>query len=207
MDRRWVIVSILSVAALGWASALAFGLRGLARYETTPGSSGAMPSAWPAGAPPLNSEGYTLALFLHPECPCTRATLSSLDSIIAHSGGKVRTYAFAVIPDGAPPEWQESPLVAEAGRISGVKIIPDVSGCLARACGAETSGHALLFDATGHLLFSGGITDSRGHAGDSRGMQMILDAVRGRAAGVTRTPVFGCSLMGENCPTPATGDR
>jgi len=44
------------------------------------------------------------------------------------------------------------------------------------------------------LVFSGGITQSRGHAGDNAGENAIISLINTRAADQAKTPVFGCSL-------------
>jgi len=55
-----------------------------------------------------------------------------------------------------------------------VTIVTDADGAEANRFGAETSGHTLLFDFGRRLLFSGGITDSRGHTGDNAGESAIV---------------------------------
>jgi hypothetical protein len=45
------------------------------------------------------------------------------------------------------------------------------------------------------LLFSGGITESRGHAGANAGENAIVSLVNTHAAERTKTFVFGCSLV------------
>ena len=44
------------------------------------------------------------------------------------------------------------------------------------------------------LLFSGGITVARGHAGDNTGRGAIEELIDGETAVSRRTPVFGCAL-------------
>jgi hypothetical protein len=60
--------------------------------------------------------------------------------------------------------------------------------------GAETSGHTLLYGADGRLLFSGGITASRGHAGENAGESAIIALVNHQTPLRSQTLVFGCSL-------------
>jgi hypothetical protein len=83
-----------------------------------------------------------------------------------------------------------------AAEIPGVSVLSDPDGAEARRFGAQTSGHTLLFDHTGRLLFSGGITQSRGHAGDNAGESAIVSLINTQAADQTKTQVFGCSLFG-----------
>jgi hypothetical protein len=52
-----------------------------------------------------------------------------------------------------------------------------------------------LYAPTGKLLFSGGITASRGHEGDNVGRSAIVSFILNGHAPVNHTPVFGCSLL------------
>jgi hypothetical protein len=73
-------------------------------------------------------------------------------------------------------------------------------GSLARQLGAETSGYVALYDANGRLLFSGGITRSRGHEGESAGRRTICALLAGEVVADPKTPVFGCPLFArEQC--------
>ena len=73
-------------------------------------------------------------------------------------------------------------------------VIEDPDGAESRRFGARTSGHVCLYAADGRLLFSGGVTDSRGHAGDGVGADAVVALVGGGTAGTERTLVFGCLL-------------
>jgi hypothetical protein len=70
----------------------------------------------------------------------------------------------------------------------------DEGGAEARRFGAATSGQALLYDAAGRLVFSGGITPARGHSGDSAGRDAIIRWVERGTAPQKSAFVFGCSL-------------
>jgi hypothetical protein len=63
-----------------------------------------------------------------------------------------------------------------------------------RGFGAFTSGQTALYDKGGRLVFSGGITGARGHAGSNRGENELLDAVSANIQGVATAPVYGCPL-------------
>jgi hypothetical protein len=76
-----------------------------------------------------------------------------------------------------------------------VAVQADLKGLIGKKFGAETSGYVLLYNPAGQLLFSGGITGSRGHAGDNAGEDAIIALVNGQNPGVTHTSVFGCSLL------------
>ena len=64
----------------------------------------------------------------------------------------------------------------------------------AKSFGAFTSGQALLYSKDGHLLFTGGITESRGHEGSNEGADAIETFVNHGRLPTSETPVFGCAL-------------
>jgi hypothetical protein len=81
-----------------------------------------------------------------------------------------------------------------------VQVIEDPVGHFAQEFHALTSGQTALYDPAGNCLFSGGITDGRGHEGPSRGAQEIASLIAGHKSNISETPVFGCSLLG-GCTT------
>jgi hypothetical protein len=82
-----------------------------------------------------------------------------------------------------------------ASRLPGATVLRDDEGIEARRFGAMTSGQTLLYDGGGRLVFSGGITGARGHAGENAGRNAVIALLNGRPAGQDETWVFGCSLF------------
>jgi hypothetical protein len=102
-----------------------------------------------------------------------------------------------VAPSGVPEGWERSDTWARAAEIPGVEVIRDPRGALAARFGATVSGHTVVYDAAGHLVFQGGITPARGHEGDNVGRSAIVAMLGTRGApraSTTRTPTFGCEL-------------
>ena len=175
---------------------MSFGLKTLANYERTPGRVGSVPSSWPADSRIERApSGETLVMLAHPHCPCTRASVGELAQLMAHVQGKIRAYVLFLKPEGSKADWEDTDLRRSAAEIPGVTILSDANGAEARRFGAETSGHTLLFDSAGRLLFSGGITESRGHAGGNAGENAIVSLVNTHGSERTKTFVFGCSLV------------
>src|SRR5262249_10319613 len=138
-------------------------------YTTTPGPSGSPPGVWPVGSRvEFDSDRDNLVVFFHPRCPCSRATLSQLQRVLARSWSSpplvTRCY---VDPDGVGAGWAHTALWRHATALPGVNVVVDRGQAVARRFGALTSGHALLYDSTGRLVYSGGITAVRGHEGDN----------------------------------------
>jgi len=184
-----------SLFAITWIAAVAFGLRVLFQYENAPGRVGALAPEWPAAHLERATDRPTLVMLAHPRCPCTAASIGELAQIMARLQGKVAAYVLFVKPKESGPAWEDTNLRRSAEAIPGVKVVFDPDGVEAGRFGAETSGHTLLFGADGHLLFSGGLTASRGHAGENAGERAILDLLTNQTPARTRTLVFGCSLI------------
>ena len=195
-----------------WAVACVGGLAGLAGYQSSPGPA-APRRDWPAEtslrlAASATDAPDTLLLVLHPRCPCSRATVDNLAVLLAHCPpGRVATTVLMVRPAGVAPGWERTGLWSAAAAIPGVTVLTDDGGVEAARFGAVTSGQALLFSPAGRLLFRGGITPGRGHAGDSGGMDAIAALARGEPAAVVDTPVFGCPVVAGPVATSAEGDR
>jgi hypothetical protein len=114
--------------------------------------------------------------------------------MMAHIQGKVSAYVLFLKPDGSSGEWDNTNLRRNAAAIPGVKVLSDIDGIEARRFGVKTSGHTLLYARDGRLLFSGGITDSRGHAGDNTGQRAIESLFNDVNPVRASTFVFGCAL-------------
>ena len=184
-----------------WLFGAASGFGVLLRYQSTEGSSGKVPAGWPQGASAtLDDTRDTLIMFVHPQCPCSRASIEELNRLMAKSKGKVAAEVYFFRPAAYPSDWVRTDLWRSAAAIPDVSVHEDIDGAQAKLFGAETSGHVLLFDTNAHLLFSGGITESRGHAGDNAGENAIASLAFGEAVNLKQTPVYGCSLL-THCDT------
>ncbi|MEY2498845.1 MAG: hypothetical protein QOD12_2401 [Verrucomicrobiota bacterium] len=185
-----------SFFAICWIAAVAFGLRILVQYENTPGRIGTLPLFRPESRIIPATDRPTLVMLAHPRCPCTAASVGELAQIMARLQGKVAAYVLFVTPKDAGRDWDDTSLRHSAESIPGVTVVFDIDGAQASRFGAETSGHTLLFASDGKLLFSGGITGSRGHAGDNPGESAIISLVNNQEPPPrTRTLVFGCALV------------
>jgi hypothetical protein len=199
-SRKNIFVTTLLGAT--WMGALAFGARILFNYETTPGVTGVISPTWPSvSVLPRKADKPTLLMLAHPHCPCTRASVGELAEVMAHAAGKVNAYVLFIKPPGAPADWDDTDLRRSAAAIPGVTVLTDENGMEEARFGAQTSGHTLVFDRGGTLVFSGGITASRGHAGSNAGESAVLAALNQEAIAYSRTPVFGCSLQQRNSAT------
>ena len=194
MHRPTKRILATSLFAITWIAAVAFGLGVLFQYENTPGRVGAVSPEWPETQIERATDRPTLVMLAHPHCPCTAASVGELAQIMARLQGRVAAYVLFVKPKGAGRDWEDTNLRRDAEAIPGVKVVLDPDGVEARRFGAETSGHTLLFGTDGRLLFSGGITASRGHAGDNTGEGAIIALLNHQTPARAQTLVFGCAL-------------
>src|SRR5579862_7511112 len=146
-----------------WLVILLAAFAGLEAYKATPGTTGQTPDqiapetlgTWGEGLP-------RLLMFVHPRCPCSNASLTELAAILERNPNRVAAEIVFVKPHGAGQGWERSPLWDQATKIRDLRVVVD-DGELAQRLGAQTSGYVVLYHSNGRLLFSGGITRSRGH--------------------------------------------
>ncbi len=189
------------IVCLLWLLGTASGFGILIKYQSTEGSVGKIPPGWPKGAQVvLDQSRDTLIMFAHPQCPCTRASIEELNRLMAKSQGQLTAQVYFFRPHDQQSDWAKTDLWRSAAAIPGVSVHEDIDGTQAQLFGAETSGYVLLYDIRAQLLFSGGITESRGHAGDNAGEDTIVSQVSGEVGSLKQTPVYGCSLS-SHCQT------
>ncbi|HEY3026744.1 MAG TPA: hypothetical protein VGJ55_11395 [Pyrinomonadaceae bacterium] len=186
---------VLALIAGLWLLLIAVGVRTLMRYEHTSGDPGNPPATWPSQSQIQRSAGLpALVMLVHPQCACSRASIGELEMLMTRAQGRVKTYVLFLKPVGFPGSWETTDLWDSAARIPGVTVLRDDDGKEATIFHAATSGQTMLYSADGQLLFSGGITGSRGHLGDNDGYDSILSLIGQGAPEETRTKVFGCPL-------------
>jgi hypothetical protein len=192
---------LLISSSLLWLGMVGIGLSVLWQYENAPGIAATPFRYWPANSGLQRAPGRaTLVMLAHPQCPCTRSSLGELALLMAQCQGRVDTHVLFYRPEGFAEEWARTDLWQSAVIIPGVTVHQDVGGIEALRFHAETSGQVLLYDAAGQLIFSGGITSSRGHSGDNAGRSAIASLLTEGRAERDQTFVFGCSLVETQCP-------
>ncbi|HKR11430.1 MAG TPA: hypothetical protein VJT15_05195 [Pyrinomonadaceae bacterium] len=195
---RFILIS----AWVSWALVTVLGVGVLWSYENAPGTGATAPSRWPVDSSIRPAaERATLVMLAHPHCPCTRASIGELDRLMAQAQGRLTAYVLFLKPAGSPDDWEKSDLWQSAARIPDVNVVLDDDGVESRRFHAMTSGQTVVYDNAGRLLFSGGITRSRGHSGDNEGRSAIVSLLNAGEADRAETAVFGCPLYqtGSEC--------
>jgi hypothetical protein len=199
-----------------WAAAVGGGLHSLMVYKGKAGSFGETPGSWATNAVvTLIGDKPNLVMFAHPQCPCTKASLAELELLAAKAKNRFHATVVFYEPTDTrdmtrtslgrfePSTWTNTPLVRLARSIPGVLVAFDRDAALAKRFGAETSGHTVVYSSDGRLLFSGGITGSRGHSGFNAGYETVLNILNGAPAQLSKgtAPVFGCDLFNPCTPS------
>jgi len=147
-------------------------------YECAPGQAARPPARYPEqGALPR------LLLFLHPRCPCSRATLNELAQIRPST-------QLEIVLSQTPPGELVSQLQTT---FTHAELVSDPEGRHRELYQAWTSGQLIGYDAEGKLGFCGGITASRGQSGPSLGQARLLAWLNGQPQ--PEAVVFGCPLV------------
>jgi len=181
-----------------WGFGIVAALYSLEHYKSLAGKAAAgAPAALTADAASTPGKPR-LVMYVHPHCPCTRASLAEFEQLVAGAKARGQELDFevvVVVPPKMDPTWREGAIVRAAEQLVGVRVRTDLDAIEAREVGAFTSGHTLLVDAKGDVIFRGGITRSRGHAGDNAGTRALTELLHDRKPDVAATPVFGCPLF------------
>ncbi len=193
--QTWVAVAVVL-----WLGGVTLGLAQLWAYENRPGAPATAPSAWPSGSALVPAtDRPTLVFLAHPQCSCTRASLEDLREVLARVPARPKTYVLFLRPAAFEQGWEQTELWQMASALPNAIVVRDDNGEEARRFGVETSGQTLLYDAGHQLMFSGGVTGSRGHAGENAGSAALVSLMTRGRADQTGTSVFGCPLF-----TPAS---
>lgn len=205
---RLVLVAIWSVLVFGCFFLV---IPGIGKDPSLP-SVGTM--QWPASSEiPRYSDSGHLVVFVHPYCPCTRATLKNLDELEASDQLTITIVQLRT----ERLQTYHSPISSIASLVekNGWNHFMDTEGSEAKRFNALTSGECWLFDSDGVLRFVGGITASRGHAGGNQGLETLKTLIlqmNNEAADVpnlvdrmqklnhplAQHPTFGCPLFSDS---------
>jgi hypothetical protein len=198
MDRTEHLKSrlVTTAAVLVWLGLCLAGFKILFDYGQSPGAVATFPANWPTDTTIQRKPNQpTLVMFVHPQCPCTRASVGELARLMAHTPKPLDAHVLFLAPKGFSVDWVKSDLWRSASEIPGVTTTVDHDGIEATRFHATTSGNIALYGSTGNLLFSGGITPSRGHFGDSIGLDSAIASLSGNPTKPCNSAVFGCPLF------------
>lgn len=200
MTRKSEYSTFYCAVVAVWLLAVSSGAMALWNYAFSESRIDTAVGNWPDDSSLIcDSSVATLVVFIHPQCPCTKATIRQLLSVQRHSTAPFRLQLVMLQPESGPV-WRETPVQRHALAIRDAEFIDDRGGREAVKFGVSCSGMCLLFSPDRSLLFRGGITESRGHEGDCMGANLLLAHLNNLqnsadAAPASHNPVYGCSLV------------
>ena len=195
VERKSGTYWVLALAT-AWLICAVGGLYVIWAYENGPGAAATAGPHWPSDTTLVAAgDRPTLVFLAHPQCSCTTASLGELAEALARTTVLPKTYVVFLKPSSMPDGWEKTALWSSAEALPNTTVVRDEDGREAERFGSVTSGQTLLYDSNGSLIFSGGITGARGHAGDNAGRSAIVDLLNHVSPATTSTKVFGCSLF------------
>lgn len=178
---------------VAWGTSIGILLFGLMAYSQQPGDLSRPPLGSVLGRE-LDQTRHTLFVAIHPRCPCSSASLYELERLIARSKGRLHVTILVYFPAHEPEQSTPTNTIEAVASRTGIDWERDEDGNIAATMGCRTSGSVVLYNPAGQPLFWGGITSSRGHAGDNAGSDTILEILTQGSSKQMMTPVYGCSL-------------
>ncbi|MBL0921576.1 MAG: hypothetical protein IBJ10_05540, partial [Phycisphaerales bacterium] len=151
------------------------------------------PASAPAAEAQASPPTWRMDVYVHPRCPCTRATIEELSRLSARLGERASLHFWFFRPEREPDAWAHSASWKAAAAIVGATVATDPEGRLAAEAGAAASGHVVLRAPNGHPVFAGGVTLTRGHVGPSPGGDAVYSWIT-TGDGIDAAPTLGCAL-------------
>ncbi len=194
------------LAMAAWLAGVAFFLHVEWSWASTPGPRGEAPARWPIESRLQRTPGRaTLLVFATPDCDCTRATLASLEPLLAdHAEVDAR---LVMVRQGEGGEAWARAQQELAGALPAARRELDEGGVESIRFGAATSGTVMLYGPDGALRFRGGVTASRGHLGENAALDALRSLLSGGTSSQRDFAVFGCALRSGSGETTALGEN
>ena len=189
---------------VAWAVTGVAGVCFLNGYELRAARTGPVTGYWPHSSSLQTVPGVaTLIMAIHPRCPCSGASVSELERVLSHQHARINAHLLVYQPKGYPADWAMTALVRHAQTARDLNVVFDRGGGELSKFHARASGELWFYDGSGNLLFRGGITAGRGHPGRNAGLSSLISLLEGERPVADETPVFGCSIGGEDKPEDA----
>lgn len=186
---------ILSLVLILWLAVIGCGFAIILDHEFKASSKATQIRHWPPNTKlTLDSELDTLLIFIHPHCPCSRASLAELNRLLTSFHHKLNTIVLFSKPDGKDDSWVKGDLWNQAQRLPNTQVYLDDNNTESQKFITNTSGEILLFRKDGILIYHGGITASRGHEGDNKGKSLISKYLKTGKIPKEEGEAFGCIL-------------
>ena len=194
----------LLAVMLMWLTVSVAGLVAFTVYDTRSGRTPSAPAIWPVEQLGEHPGVPVAVAFIHPQCPCTRATLHELSELSRERTWHLHLVVRMPTEKRNDSDWQLSRDWIR--KLQPDQITSDSGGILTQSLGAYTSGTIYGYDNQGYLGFAGGLTLSRGHRGWTSSHDALLAVVAPNQSrdvnSLQQTPIFGCELSQQHSEIP-----
>lgn len=192
MPRIWIIILAISI----WLGLIVWANKILLEYDNQVYETNNHPQTWPAKTKiTFSLRQPSLLMFVHPRCPCTRASLEELNRLVTNFPNRLNCWIIFLKPETVTDNWYQTDLWRKANKMKDLRVYLDQNGKEATLFSVKSSGRVLLYDTNMHLIFSGGLTASRGHEGDNLGKSTIEKYLKTHKLTTNSSPSFGCPLF------------
>ncbi|MGC3972620.1 MAG: hypothetical protein QM775_36330 [Pirellulales bacterium] len=113
-----------------WGLLVIAGMAMLTAYANEPGATGEPPQRSRSANPGLQetSHKFQLSMFVHPRCPCSRASVRELARILSRGSSNVDATIYLYRPGRETDDWTAGDLRASAEQIPGLHVQTDPDG-------------------------------------------------------------------------------
>lgn len=194
----------VTIASAVWLLAIVVVFGAFTRYHIAAGANANAPDILPASIVCKQSDckDYHLLFFVHPGCPCTKASWYELERVLHPISTRTHVTAIVLEYNYSIPAQDHTEVAKLVGASEFVDVLYLPEQIVRDEFGVTTSGQCLMYNASKNLVFEGGVTPSRNHTGPNKGIEELL-----RIAGpqgyklqvpkgqpVAKTRVYGCDL-------------
>lgn len=115
---------LITLGACLWVGTIGVGFDVLNTYDSTPGAQQKAPLRWPTTTNlKLSKNKLTLLMMLHPNCACSKASVTELTRVLTKSHNLVETRVLFSVPENK--KWGDKTLWNQVKNLPGVELIID----------------------------------------------------------------------------------
>ncbi len=134
-----------------------------------------------------------VCMALHPECACSTNSLEAFAKLAEHDAASASFAIIIALPDGSS-RWRNTSNIRKAFAIPNTSVVFDELGKHCQRLGLNASGSTIVVGKDGHLLYNGGLTQSRSCFSENASFNAAKIAIENGNAQAKPTPVYGCKL-------------
>ncbi len=189
-QKNWLVLCTVS-----WLLLLPAAICVQLRYDSLPGIAAVPKTAWPAASKiKYSTITNTLVMVLHPRCPCSRASVQQVASMMNTTNPPKCIFLFYT-PSIFAKGWEKTDIWNQASEIPDSVLISDIDGRETKTSEHPHPDRPTFFDRQGFLRYSGGLTEGRGHQGECRNLEAAIKALNDSHKPTTFGAVYGCPVV------------